>query len=362
MSETPVPVIEYNDFSAKIHKQANIRRLPMAGSLEVTFRCNFRCIHCYCIDEPAKGELSLEEIRGLLDQMADAGCFWLLLTGGEPFLRKDFPDIYRYARSKGMIVTVFSNGSLITEENAEMFGSLKPFLVEITVYGATPETYASVTGQAGHFQKVIDGIDRLQRHRVPLRLKSMIFRQNVHELQLIKQFAESRGLSYRFDPVLSPSLTGTGNPVAHILSPDEIVRLDLADQERMDGWRDFCAKFLGAGKEDLLFKCGGGQWSFHVDPEGKLSLCSFAKKDQYDLRKGNFKEGFFDFLPQILCRKTTRMTKCSTCTLVSLCGQCAAQAHLYSGDPEEPIEYLCAIAHARAKAFGIKATVDPRGK
>lgn len=358
MTNTPVPVVDYNAFSARVHAQSNTKRIPLAGALEVTYRCNFRCVHCYCVDQPPKNEMSFEEIRGLLDQMADAGCLWLLLTGGEPFLRKDFPDIYRYARAKGIIVTVFTNGSLLREADAELFGTLKPFLVEITLYGASPETYHAVTGRAEHFEQVLRGIDLLRKHQVPLQLKSMLFRENVHELPKLRELARSRGLAYRFDPILGPSTTGQHGLTSHMLSPEEIVSLDLSDEERMKEMGEFCSKFLGAGIRDRLFKCGAGQWSFHVDPEGRFGLCSFAKKDLYDLRTGTFREAFYDFLPRVLAQKTTRVTKCTTCNLASLCGQCAAYAYLYSGDPEEPIEYLCRVAHARAQAFGLK-TVDP---
>ncbi len=360
MTEARVPVVGYEEFSLKVHSQSMTRRIPMAGSMELTFRCNFRCIHCYCVDEQIPNELSLDEIRGLLDQMADEGCLWVLLTGGEPLLRRDFLDIYRYARGKGMIVTVFTNGSLITEAVAEELGSLKPFVVEITLYGATPETYKAVTGKAEHFQRVVDGVERLLRRGVPLKVKTMLLRQNVHELPALRRLAESWGLKYRFDPVINPTLSKSMDPLQCMLSPEEIVALDTSDPERMKGWEEFCGRFIGSGSTGLLYRCGAGQWGFNIGPDGKFTLCAFARQDSFDLRKGSFKEAFHEFLPRVLSQKITRTTKCTSCNLVDLCGQCPGQAYLCNGDQEEPVEYLCRVAHARAKAFGISTAAAAR--
>ena len=361
MDAQGAPSVEYADWSLRVHQQANRQRLPLSGSLEVTFDCNFRCIHCYCVDQPPRKELSLDEIRKLLDQMAAEGCLWLLLTGGEPLLRRDFPDIYLHARQRGLITTVFTNGSLVTDRIAGLLGDLKPFVVEVTLYGFSSETYREVTGRAEHFDRVLQGIDRLQARGVPLKLKSMILRQNLGDLPQLQAFAESRGLAYRFDPVLNPTLAGDRRPEELMVAPAEIVRLDLDDAERLKGWRDFCEKFTFACDDGRLFKCGAGQWGFHVDPEGKLSLCMFARQYQCDLRRISFREAFYTFLPSVLERKETRVTKCTSCAIRNMCGQCAGWAHLHSGDEEAPVEYLCRIAHARAEAFGIATALPAQG-
>ena len=130
MSEAKVPEVGYEYFSERVHNQSLRKRLPLAGSIELTFACNFRCIHCYCVEEAPRRELSLEEIRGLVDQVVDEGCLWMLLTGGEPLLRRDFEDIYNYCRQKGLITTLFTNGSLVNERIAGVLSELKPFVVD----------------------------------------------------------------------------------------------------------------------------------------------------------------------------------------------------------------------------------------
>lgn len=354
MPDVHVPEVGYEFFSERVHNQSLRQRLPLSGSIELTFACNFRCIHCYCVNEAPRRELSLEELRGLVDQVADEGCLWMLLTGGEPLLHRDFEDIYSYCRQKGLITTLFTNGSLVTDRIAGLLSDFKPFVVEVTLYGFSPETYRAVTGRAEHFEKVLRGIDLLQQRGVPLKLKSMMLRQNIQDLPRLREYAQSRGLNYRFDPVLNPTLSGCRAPEELMLTPEEIVALDVDDPERMKSWEEFCGKYTFAADNGLLYKCGAGQWSFHIDPEGKLSLCMFARQQQYDLRNGNFHEAFYTFLPSILAQKEARVTKCGACRIRNMCGQCPGWASLHSGDPEEPVEYLCQIAHARARAFGVK--------
>src|SRR4030042_3273966 len=109
-----IPLINYGDFSKRFHDKILSRRIPTDGSIEVTARCNLRCVHCY-INLPLNDhaaqekELSYKEFCNIIDQIVDEGCLWLLLTGGEPFIRQDFLDIYTYAKKKGMLITIFTN-------------------------------------------------------------------------------------------------------------------------------------------------------------------------------------------------------------------------------------------------------------
>jgi len=137
----------FNQKSAKL-------RIPLSGSLELTRHCNLSCIHCYATDssgdilpgDSRQREMETTKILSVIDEICEAGCLYLLITGGEPLLRKDFPEIYRYAKRKGLVITVFSNGILIKEEIIELFKVLPPHVVEISLYGATAETYEKSPG------------------------------------------------------------------------------------------------------------------------------------------------------------------------------------------------------------------------
>ena len=122
-----IPELRYSSFSRQFHFKKESEKLPLDCSIEVTDHCNLNCKHCYIKDNSKKGELSFDECCKIIDEIADAGCLWLTFTGGEPFTRKDFLDIYIYAKRRGMLIVIFTNGTLITPEIADKLKEFKPF-------------------------------------------------------------------------------------------------------------------------------------------------------------------------------------------------------------------------------------------
>ena len=126
---------------------------PLSVSIVLTRRCPLECLHCYnnlaMADQEARSqELSKEEHFRLLDDLVDLGCFWLLYTGGEIFARNDFLEIYTYAKRKGFLITLFTNGNLVTERIANYLQEWPPFAIEITLYGRTKDTYEALTANS----------------------------------------------------------------------------------------------------------------------------------------------------------------------------------------------------------------------
>src|SRR5216683_186702 len=179
--------ITYNDFSSRVHEHAATEQLPLNGTIEVTRRCPLECVHCYnnlsMDDVGARSqELTYAEHCRILDELADAGCLWLLYTGGEILARRDFLDIYTYAKKKGFIITLFTNGTLVTERIADHLVAWRPFAIEITLYGLTKDTYEHLTGISGSFDKCMRGIRILLDRRLPLALKTVAVSTNRHEI------------------------------------------------------------------------------------------------------------------------------------------------------------------------------------
>jgi radical SAM protein with 4Fe4S-binding SPASM domain len=353
-----IHITGYGEFSERLHNQAAAQRLPLTGSIEVTERCNLQCAHCYInlpvADREAHSrELPLSEWRRILDSIVDEGCLWLLLTGGEPFIRPDFLDLYDYAKRQGLLLTLFTNGTTLTPQIADHLAEWPPFSIEITLYGRSQEVYERVTGVPSSYARCMGGIELLLERGLPLKLKSMVMTLNQHELPQMEAFARELGLDYRFDPVLNLRLDGNGKPAACRISPEEVVALDLADGQRAKAWREFCAKFWGPPPQpDLLYQCGAGHGTFHVDAGGQLSACMMARQPSFDLGRGTFHEGWHSFMPQVRAQKRTQQTACRHCELISLCGQCPGWAQMEDGDQEAQVDYLCRIAHLRAEAFG----------
>jgi radical SAM protein with 4Fe4S-binding SPASM domain len=347
-----IPEISYTEFSKRIYEKVRAERIPYSGVIELSFRCNHNCVHCYVSHPPEGKELTYQEICDILDVVVSEGCLFLLITGGEPLIRSDFLDIYKYAKKKGLIITLFTNGTLITDEIADYFKEWPPDKVEITIHGITKETYEKVTGVKGSFDKCMRGIHLLLERKIPLNLKTVVMTVNKHEIGKIKKYVEELGLDFRFDAMINAGLEGNSNPCMVRISPEEVVKLDIEDEERTRGWTEFCEKFWGPVQSGKLYNCGAGLNSFHIDPYGKMSVCTMSRYPNYDLRYGSFHDGYYNFFPKILAQKLKdEQNKCDQCEMLVLCGQCPGLAQLESDDPEKPVEYLCRIAHLRAAAF-----------
>lgn len=350
-------VISLTEFAHRLENQIAGSRIPITGSIEATARCNLHCVHCYINlsfgDSKAQAkELTYKELCGILDQVAAQGCLWLLFTGGEPFIRPDFLDIYTYAKKKGFLITLFTNGTTITPHIADYLTEWRPFSIEITLYGHTKKTYESVTGIADSYERCIHGIELLMKRSLPLKLKTVVLTLNKHEMLDMKKYAGNLGVDFRFDSVLNLRIDGDRRPVEFRIAPEEIVTLDLADEKRMKDWQEFCNKFWGPSEEpEYLYHCGAGVKTFHVDSCGLLSSCMMTRSPSYDLRQGTFGEGWHDFMVRVRSQKWLSESPCKRCDLIAMCGQCPGVAQMENGNPEEPVEYLCRIAHLRAQAF-----------
>ncbi len=360
---------QYSDWSSAVHGVSVSKRIPVSGTIEVTERCNNRCAHCY-VNLPLKdqkarsNELSYEEHCRILDEITAAGCLWVCFTGGEVFIRKDFLDIYTYAKRKGLLVTLFTNGTMMTPQIADYLLKWRPFSIEITLYGNTKETYEKVSGIPGSYQRCMEGIHLLMARGLPLRLKTTVVTLNKHEVGDMRRFAEEAlEMDFRFDAIINPRCDCSRSPLEVRLTPAEVVALDLQEPKRVEEWRKLNAEFGNAHdmhtNRDLLWSCGGGLNSFAVDPYGKLQVCVISKNETYDLRNGSFQEGWQHFLYNLKQTKTSLQTKCTTCGLKVMCNICPASSQLECMDAESPVDFLCQVTHLRAHAFGI--AIPPHG-
>lgn len=339
-----------------------------AFDLEITARCNNNCRHCY-INLPAgdreaqKDELTIREIDRIAGEAIDLGAMWCLITGGEPLIRPDFPEIYRLLKSKGLFVSIFTNATLINEKHIQLFKDYPPRDIEVTVYGATKETYEKITRLPGSYDNFLRGLDLLLNNNVKVRLKAMVLKDNLHEINEIKQFSIDRTKDYyRFDPVLHLRYDGNldrNNEIkAQRLSPEEIVLIEKLDPDRFGNLEDHCDElFLPENIHtgcDHLFHCGIGKGNVYITSDGKLKLCSTlnAPGTVYDIRKGTIRDALVEFSPRIRDLRSNNpkfMSTCRKCGLVNLCGWCPATAYLETGKLDGTTEYFCSVAHAREK-------------
>jgi radical SAM protein with 4Fe4S-binding SPASM domain len=327
-------------------------RIPLAGSLELTHRCNLRCVHCYLgpqTERQTSGsrEMSTMRMLEIIDEITDAGCLYLLITGGEPLLRDDFPVIYRYAKERGLLVTVFSNGTLITEKVLELFRDLPPREVEISLYGATAPTYEKITGVQGSYKKCLHGIRLLTDNHIKVNLKTILMTLNRDELFAMENMAKEFGARFRFDAAISPCFGGDKRPLALRVSPEEVVEREFADEERVRRWKVFFEESKEHLLTDALYGCGAGMTGFHIDSEGNLLPCLMVLDVRYDLAETGFLAGWNDMILELKKKKAGADFTCRGCEKINLCGYCPAFFRLENGAEDVHSEYICRMGDLR---------------
>lgn len=336
------------DFNQKVKQQ----HVPLSGNFDLTHRCNLRCVHCYLRDQspgrdPSSKELDTRQWRAIIDEVTEAGCLYLLLTGGEPLLRQDFSDIYRYAKIKGLLITVFTNGTLITPDIIKLFRELPPRAVEISLYGATAGTYESVTGVKGSFERCMTGIKSLKESGINIRLKTILMKLNSHEFFDIEKMARDLDVQFRFDAALFPRLNGDKTPLELRVLTDEVVEKEFSDPERSRQYRDFFKKNREIPVTSKLYQCGAGKTHFHVNPYGILQPCLMVHEPSYNLEKGIFRSGWEDVLPRIGEIEPGMDYLCNQCNKRSLCGFCPGFFKMETDAEDHRSEYLCRMGKLR---------------
>ncbi len=346
-----IPEIDLSQWN--ILKSLNGQRYPYNGMIELTDRCNLNCVHCYINQAPASrgalaNEMPTEQVKHVLDQIAEAGTLFLTITGGEPLLRKDFSEIYLYAKRKGFIITLFTNATMVTPEIAEMLAEWKPLSVEVSLYGATQETYEGVTRVPGSYARFKRGVRLLMERSIPVSLKSVLLTENHHELAAMQALTEELGTSYRYDGVIWPRLDGSLEPFKYQLPVEVLTAIDSRQPERGEERKKLAALHEGViVRQDYIYNCGAGLTSYHINSAGKMCICSMARRPAFDLNEMPFMEAW-EKIGDLRKLKRQKNTKCRTCEIGAYCVQCTGWSQLVHGDDETPVEFICELAHAFA--------------
>jgi MoaA/NifB/PqqE/SkfB family radical SAM enzyme len=347
------PIVKISDFVDRLVGGVSRQRVPLQGSIELTAHCNLRCVHCYINDfcsedQPVAVELNRVEWERIIDQLVDEGCLWLLLTGGEPLLRHDFLNLYKYAKRKGLLIVLFSNGTLLNRSVVDHLSEWPPLLIEITLYGSTQGTYETVTGVRGSYRRCMEGIELLLDRKLPLKLKSMVLTLNQHDIEGLRAYARSIGVDFRFDTAINPRLNGNLEPTQFRLTPEGAAFMEFCDEKRNKSLHEMEEKSWGPPhRPEALYYCGAGQNNFHIDSCGNLSICMMCRQPSWDLRRETFRRGWHDFVSLEMSKLRRTSTPCQKCELHCFCEQCPGWSHLECGDCETPVEFLCRLAHLR---------------
>lgn len=302
--------VQDKKFSQQLAAKLGGRRFPLSGQWELTCRCNLRCVMCYtdCFNTPEmiRQELTLPEIVRIMNEIREAGCLELCLTGGEPLARKDFLNIYAYAKQKGFLLTVFTNGTLVTECIVECWTQYPPTMIEISLHGLGKNSFEHITQGPGSYERCLAGIRLILERNLPLTLKTTGMTVNRDEVLRIKECVAGLGreysanVQYKFGSDIRPRLDGAEDVYQYQLPEQDVLAIEQADPEfRAERFRQDREAEAWLRKGGDL--CAGGHRKFHIDAYGQLQLCSNNRRQSYDLRRGSFPEGFYKALPQFPC-------------------------------------------------------------
>lgn len=354
------------EFLAEVRRRIAVGRIPFTGSMDLTHRCNLKCLHCYLGDlrtpsSAARRELGTDEWRGIIGEMADAQCLELLMTGGEPLLRPDFPAIYTHARERGILVAVFTNATLIDERIADLWKDLPPMLVEASLYGATPVTHDRITGVAGSWSRTLAGARLLLERGIKTGLKTILMKPNVHEYAAMEQLAESMGCSWRLDSAVFPCLPGSdghaptscGGRSSAELAPLDLrvdsataVELECSAPRRVAALRDAYRRLQASTSTGQLYTCGAGLTGFHVDPYGFLQPCVLTPGYRCSVLDHGFAEAW-RVVGRVRDVAAPAGYECGHCDKRPICSGCPAIFDLENGAGHIKSKYLCETAQMR---------------
>jgi len=348
--------LELDGWGERLDKKLFGKRYPLSAHIELTERCNLRCVHCY-INQPAtdpiqkQNELSADRFKQIIDKITQAGTLYVCFTGGEILLRDDFEEIYKHAVSNGLIVSLFTNATLLTPRIADTLAAYRPGIVDITLYGATRETYESVTGVGGAFDACMRGIALLRERGIKLGMKTVVLTLNQQELTQMQALALEFDAHFRYDGNIWPRLDGNPSPRKYQITAQELLSLDFDDQERREAWREQ-ARLAADGnlRAAYVYACGAGMRNYGINSRGEMSICGMVQNPRYSLFEMSFSE-VWEQLGRQRLQKRQKSSLCQTCGLGGLCSNCPALSQAANGDDESPEELVCRQAHLRAEYF-----------
>lgn len=331
----------------EVTEKAMALGVPLAVQVDLTYRCNERCVHCY-LDHHDHGEMTTAEIKHLLDEMAEAGVFILTFSGGEIFLRKDFFELLEYARQLMFCVKLKTNAVLIREKEARRIRELGIESIQVSIYSHRPEVHDAITLIPGSLKRSVDAIRFLKSQGLKVIIANVLMSQNRQDYPAVRALAAELGVECTLDPTVTPMMDGNRATVS--LGVDSsALREVFRDPSLVGDVDEFCAiPVKGAETELEMIPCSAGHTACYVSPYGDVFPCV-----QFPLPTGNVRqERFVDIwrhserMNEVRSIRVKDLTTCTQCTHVGSCTRCPGLAYM-EGNMRGPSSQDCEKSFAR---------------
>ena len=349
-----------------IFRRGAAKRVPVSGTFELTSCCNFRCKMCYVQmtteEQQAVGcELTTREWLDIAKKAVDNGMIYLLLTGGEPLLRPDFMELYKTFVQMGLMVSVNTNGSLITPQITECFRQFPPEKVNVTMYGVSPCGYASVCSNESGYSQTIRGLGLLKQAGVRTNLNTTFIRDNLSDMEALVAFAKQENIpirtaAYLFPPVRNGHAVQDGNLTAEEMGKacaafDCMTLNEEQKQKRLDVINGCLSAetVIDINPECEPAACMAGRGAFWISWNGMMYSCGMISHDGTSVREHDFSEAWNRTVES--AQKLYLPEECSVCKYRKLCPSCAAVIPCIHKGQMKLDSDLCARTRAYVQEF-----------
>jgi radical SAM protein with 4Fe4S-binding SPASM domain len=303
--------------------------VPLAVHMDVTYRCNERCVHCY-LDHDDHGEMTTVEIKDVLDQLAEAGVFFITFSGGEVFMRRDFLEIVAYARRLMFSVKIKTNAVMIREKEARKIRELGVDTIQISVYSHRPEVHDAITKLPRSFERTVKSIRFLREQGLRVTIANVLMTVNSADHAGVQKLAAELGVHYTLDPTITPMMDGDTSVLALRIPGEELPEI-FHNPALVENQEEFCAPPKPPTSEDLEgYSCSAGHSFCYISPYGDVFPCV-----QFPLPTGNIRQQKFldiwNFSPQmneVRSIQAKDLSVCSSCTHVGTCTRCPGLAYM----------------------------------
>jgi len=332
----------------ELNTKAMALGVPLSVQLDLTWRCNEHCVHCY-LDHDGQGEMSTAEIKDVLRQLAESGTFFLSISGGEPLLRRDCFEILEYARALRFNVKLKTNATMIGAGEAARLHQLGIEQVQISIYSHRPEVHDAITQSPGSLQRSLAAIRRLTAVGLKVSITNVLMQQNAPDAKGVRQLAQELGASYVLDPTITPKLNGDRSIVELGISGSELKDI-FHSEEFVGNVVEFCAPAPPADEEVLNgHGCSAGHTLAYISPTGEVYPCVQFPMLCGNLRRQSFREIWQTSkeLAQFRAIQVRDLPECSRCSYVAQCTRCPGLAYM-EGDMRGRSSADCAKSEARS--------------
>jgi radical SAM protein with 4Fe4S-binding SPASM domain len=326
--------------------------LPLSVQLDLTYRCNERCVHCY-LDHEDHGEMDTAEIKDLLDQLAAAGVFFLNLSGGEIFMRQDFFEILEYARKLQFSVKLKTNAVMIRAAKAKRIAELAVESVQISLYSHKADVHDEITKLPGSFKRTMEGARLLKAHGVKVSFANVLMKHNADDYPEVQALAAELGVGYSVDATITPMMDGDRSILD--LNVDAAKLGNIFHDTSLTGGIESAAAFTAQPSGPMPMEdayatlpCSAGHTACYVSPYGEVYPCV-----QFPFLVGNIRQQkFIDIwrdspqLQEVRSITVGDLQGCSSCVHGGSCSRCPGLAYM-EGNMRGPSVQDCEKSYAR---------------